>query len=50
MLVQNDKWFHVVSLSRKKAVTLRGSAVMDHQLADGDEFKIGKRVFRYSIG
>lgn len=49
MIVKNDKWYHVVSLSRKKAVTLRGSPVMDHQLADGDEFKVGKRVFRYSI-
>jgi hypothetical protein len=49
MLVKNETCYHVVSLSKKKPVLVRGKRVLDHQLADGDEFKVGKRVFRYQV-
>jgi pSer/pThr/pTyr-binding forkhead associated (FHA) protein len=48
VLVRNDKWFHVVSLSRRFPVTVHGMKVTDHQLADGEVFQIGKRKFRFA--
>ena len=48
LLVKNDKWFHVVSLSKRFPVTVHGMKVKDHQLGDGEVFQIGKRKFRYA--
>jgi pSer/pThr/pTyr-binding forkhead associated (FHA) protein len=48
MIVKNDKWYHVVSLSKKKPVTVKGERVMDHQLGDGEEFRVAKKVFRFA--
>jgi len=48
MLVKHDKWIHVVSLSKRRPVTVKGETVMDHQLSDGEEFRVGKKVFRFA--
>ncbi|MEN8150963.1 MAG: FHA domain-containing protein [Planctomycetota bacterium] len=48
MLVRDEKSFHVVSLSKKKPVLVRGEAVGSHQLGDGEEFKVGNRLFRFA--
>ena len=47
ILVRNDKWYHVVALSKRVPVKVNGKRVMDHMLADGDVFELGSRKFRY---
>lgn len=48
VLVRDDKWFHVVSVSGRVPVKVNGQKVSEHQLADGEIFAIGKRKFRFA--
>jgi pSer/pThr/pTyr-binding forkhead associated (FHA) protein len=48
-LIRNDKWFHVVALT-KRPVVVNGMPASDHQLSDGDVIQIGRRKFRFSRG
>jgi len=48
MLVKDDTSFHVVSLSKKKPVLVKGEKVAAHQLGDGEEFKVGNKMFRFA--
>ena len=49
VILRDDKWFRVVSLSKRRPVKVNGKKVLDHQLADGDMFEIGKRKFRFAL-
>ncbi|MHC4469612.1 MAG: FHA domain-containing protein [Planctomycetota bacterium] len=49
ILVRDEKWFHVQSLSSKVPLIVNGKKVTRHQLADGDMIQLGKRKYRFAL-
>jgi hypothetical protein len=46
-LIRNDKWFHLVALTRKP-VLVNGLPAGEHQISDGDVIQIGRAKFRFA--